>query len=212
MSPVLQTLVRLLTTRKFLPVFSRACKERTDALHTSYRRIPFVLSPLPQSALGSEMGGEAAGGKTLGAEGAIVIEPHFQLCPCRSPPPFLLFFSPSFLLPFFLLPFFQSPKCSYHSSLLEGSRAQSLGRRPLFPGLSGLAGKGSVLACPWVFGTNPFVCVYMWNGKHYGLIMEHGRKRGENRETTGTGRVATCVFCSQPAMGAQDMETLLDGS
>ena len=51
----------------------------------------------------SEMGGEAAGGKTLGAEGAIVIEPHFQLCPCRSPPPFLLFFSPSFLLPFFLL-------------------------------------------------------------------------------------------------------------
>ena len=158
------------------------------------------------------MGGEAAGGKTLGAEGAIVIEPHFQLCPCRSPPPFLLFFSPSFLLPFFLLPFFQSPKCSYHSSLLEGSRAQSLGRRPLFPGLSGLAGKGSVLACPWMFGTNPFVCVYMWNGKHYGLIMEHGRKRGENRETTGTGRVATCVFCSQPAMGAQDMETLLDGS
>lgn len=75
---------------------SRACEERTDALHTSYRRIPFVLSPLPQSALGSEMGGEAAGGKTLGAEGAIVTEPHFQLCPCRSPPPFLPFSFPSF--------------------------------------------------------------------------------------------------------------------
>ena len=93
---MLQTLVRLLTTRKFLPVFSRACKERTDALHTSYRRIPFVLSPLPQSSLGSEMGGEAARGKTLGAEGAIVIEPHFQLCRSRPPPPFLLLFSPSF--------------------------------------------------------------------------------------------------------------------
>ena len=56
--------------------------------------LSYLPSPSPPSAL--KWGGEAAGGKTLGAEGAIVTEPHFQLCPCRSPPPFLPFSFPSF--------------------------------------------------------------------------------------------------------------------
>lgn len=55
------------------------------------------------------------------------------------------------------------------------------------------------------------LCLYVeWEA----LWVDNGaqKEEGKNRETTGTGRVATCVFCSQPAMGAQDMETFLDGS
>lgn len=175
---------------------SRACEERTDALHTSYRRIPFVLSPLPQSALGSEMGGEAAGGKTLGAEGAIVTEPHFQLCPCRSPPPLLPSSFPSFSSLSLSFPFSNPLNALTTQVFLRAPGSQSLGRRRLFPGLSGLAGKGSVLACPWVFGTNPFVCVYTWNGKHYGLIMEHRGKREKTEKLHALGELPPVSFAA----------------
>lgn len=99
---------------------------------------------------------DSAPGKILGAEGGVCNRTPRPTLPLRVPP---LPLSSSFSFPGFSLPFpppsFQSSRSSYHSSLLPGSRSQSWGRHRLFPSLSGLAGKGFVLACSWMSGTNP---------------------------------------------------------